>query len=163
MADSAAVRNRRYRRHKAGDHRDCLPDRDCRTGDAPGATARDAGQADGGELPDPPVPLADDGARLWFGVLGQYELAAHEREILGQAAQVLDYLAVADEKLAGGGWITEGRYGQPRISPLVEAQFRWRRQFCALLDALHLPDPDDAEVALPAGVAEIRRRGVVGG
>lgn len=134
----------------------CSPERCAAALDAvsPVVSPRVAAVDDG--LPQPPVPLADDGARLWSAVVAQYDLAPHELELLGQAAVLLDYVQFADEKLAAGGWTMPGRYtGMQVPSPWVRMQVEWRRQFAQLLAELALPDPADEDIPLPDDVPSL--------
>lgn len=152
---SSTERSRRSRKHARGDHSECDATKCLWLRSHRGAA--EAPFAAHGDLPEPPVPLADDGDRLWWAVVGQYELSATEMELLGQACVLLDYIMLADSKLAAGGWTVAGRYHQEAASPLVKLQIEWRRQFAALIAQLRLPDPASGAVELPSSVARLPR------
>lgn len=162
MPDSSTERSRRSRLHAKGVHTMCSPKR-CYAS----RTGRDEpphAEPDRSGLPEPPVRLGDDGWRMWHGVVAEFELAAHELELLAQACVVLDFIMVADARLEAEGLMAAGRYRQPVPHPLLKMQVEYRRQYAALLAQLGLSEVRLAALAgrsrpLPAGVTELPRRG----
>lgn len=161
MADSSTERSRRSRLHAKGVHELCNPSR-C-TASRTGRDEPPPAEVGREDVPEPPVPLADDGWRLWRGVLAEFDLAAHERELLGQACILVDFIMVADAKLAREGLMSTGRYHQPVPHPLLKVQVEHRRQLAALLSQLGLSDVRLEHLAshgaLPPNVTRLERAG----
>jgi hypothetical protein len=115
MADSAAVRQRRYRLHKAGDHSLCV------LGRCPDVTpivtrnmASDQGEPDCAGLGEP-------GRNLWSKVTGEMELGSLQMVLLLEACRTVDRLEQLDRQLRGEGrWLhLEGDEDQPNHFTLV--------------------------------------------
>lgn len=81
MADSCALRNRRLRAHKRGDHKLCLP-----------ANCKDAAQR--------PSDVPSRGETLWQEMRGE-SLGALERTLLQEACRIADRLDKLDRALQG--------------------------------------------------------------
>jgi hypothetical protein len=152
---SSTERSRRSRKHARNDHSECDPAKCLSLRAHRGAAAEPLAAPD--DVPPCPLPLAEDGDRLWRSVLAEYELGPHERELLAQAAQLADYIAVADARLAREGLVVDGRYHQPVPHPMLKMQVEQRRQLAQLIAHLALPDPQSGAVALPASVARLPR------
>lgn len=99
MADSSAVRTRRARRHKVGDHSLCTPGR-CSALDDPAA-----------ELPaiqptaDADTNLGDRGQALWDSVTAAWTPTPLHRELLLEACRLTDRLERLDRQLQGDAWL----------------------------------------------------------
>lgn len=95
MADSAALRARRSRRHKVGDHSLCRPDAHCRREVAPAGPPSMAGSAMG---------LGTRGQELWSqmcsSVTGPLQTA-----LLLEACRIADRLDTLDRQLHGEAWL----------------------------------------------------------
>lgn len=96
MADrTAAERQRRYRKHRAGDHSLCPPDReDCTTVTVTASVTRDAVTRD---APD----LGTRGCRLWRQLTDGAELQPAERVLAEEACRLADRLDRLDAILRG--------------------------------------------------------------
>ncbi|SDZ55277.1 hypothetical protein SAMN05216215_109715 [Saccharopolyspora shandongensis] len=94
MPESAAERQRRYRRHKAGDHGLCIPGR------CPAVTptvTRD-------NEPDR-VTLGPSGQRLWAAMTDGGPLPAMQAVLLLEACRIADRLDKLDAQLRGEDWL----------------------------------------------------------
>jgi len=99
MADSPALRAKRARRHKAGDHRLCRSD----TCDAAGSSVRDADTTVTSPV-TPSVTTGDTrGARLWAQMDEGRGLAPTHVVLLEEACRLADRLDRLDEMLSNPG------------------------------------------------------------
>src|SRR5690348_15218486 len=92
---TAAERQRKSRKHRAGDHLLCRPESLCAHPPVR-LVPRNP------ELPAPPPDLAADGCLFWNKMVAEYELE-HEPgplALLEQACRVADRLGVLDEALS---------------------------------------------------------------
>lgn len=89
MADSDALRARRARRHKAGDHRLCLPGRCDAAVEEPVTTSRDA------------VTPGSRGARLWQQMNAGAGLDPAHVVLLEEACRTADRLDKLESQLSG--------------------------------------------------------------
>lgn len=154
---TSTERSRRSRKHARGDHSECDDTKCLWLRAHRGAAAEPPAVADA-DVPECPLPLAEDGDRLWRSVLRSYELAPHEMELLAQAAQLADYIALADSRLERGPLLVPGRYSGMEVpNPMIKVQMEWRRQFAALIAQLRLPDPAAGGADLPASVPRLPR------
>ena len=110
--------------------------------------------------PRPPQSLGQAGRTLWRAILGAYELAPHEAELLRQACRVADNLARIDAALMDSDVVVEGYSGQPRSHPLLQASADQRRVLDALFRSMALPFPseDEGRRRSPAAVANAQAR-----
>lgn len=90
-----------------------------------------------------PQSLDAAGRRLWRSVLGAYDLAPAELELLRQACRVVDVLDRIDTTLMDSEMVVEGHTGQPRPHPLLAASVMQRQVLDGLLRSLALPLPDE--------------------
>ncbi|WP_199444466.1 hypothetical protein [Umezawaea beigongshangensis] len=100
MADPAALRTRRYRLHRRGDHSICVVGR-CSVVTPPVTrdTASDQREQTGG--------LEAPGRALWSEVTGAMPLTALQRVLLLEACRIVDRLDKLDAQLRGDdrGWL----------------------------------------------------------
>lgn len=99
MAQSAAEKQRRYRRHKAGDHSLCIP------GNCPAVTpdVTDDVTDDAGNEPAP--DLGRSGAWLWREMTRDGFPPPMQRLLLLEACRIADRLDRLDEQLQGEPWL----------------------------------------------------------
>lgn len=83
-----------------------------------------------------PEGLEQAGKRLWRGVTGELDLAAHEVELLRQACATSDLIAAAAAVLADEGLVCRGSMGQPVPHPMVAVLADQRRLLAALFKAM---------------------------
>lgn len=95
MADDAATRARRSRRHRAGDHSMCRPDAFCRA-----RGTRDS-SSDSGATPD---GLGAHGRELWREMRAGMASPLHVLLLL-EACRMADRLDTLDRQLQGGDWL----------------------------------------------------------
>lgn len=111
MADAPALRQRRYRRHKAGDHDLCVPGR-CPhvTEEPPGKVERHAVTAPPAEPVDPDggVVLGPTGRRIWEAMTAQGRPAPLQELLLVEACRIADRLDHLDALLRGevDAWVS---------------------------------------------------------
>lgn len=111
MPDSAALRTRRARLHKDGDHSLCKPSR------CPAVEA--AGHPHHSVTPEPPrfivsgaeADLGDRGKALWAAVCAGWQPTPLHRELLLEACRVVDRLDRLDRQLRGEDWLRFWRRG----------------------------------------------------
>jgi hypothetical protein len=101
MADSNALRTRRARRHKAGDHSLCLPERCPAVGGHEESPEPDYASEPG----DVGTGLGVRGQKLWSQVLAGWSPAPMHRELLLEACRVADRLEKLDRQLRGEDWL----------------------------------------------------------
>lgn len=94
MAESAAERQRRYRRHKAGDHALCIPGR-C-PAVTPTVTRDDEPEG---------VTLGPSGQRLWAAMTDAGQLPPMQAVLLLEACRIADRLDKLDSQLRGEDWL----------------------------------------------------------
>lgn len=100
MADSNAMRTRRHRRHRAGDHAMCDPER-CEF-----APERLASVVSLGVTPvTPPSDLGKPGRQLWDETTDIYDVPALAVPLLVEACRITDRLAMLDRQLCGEDWL----------------------------------------------------------
>lgn len=100
MADSAALRARRSRNHRKGDHSLCLPGRCKAVVEVP-------------VLSDEPEPasevrevnLGQSGSRLWRDVTAAGEFDPLRKLLLLEACRIADRLETLDRQLHGDAWL----------------------------------------------------------
>lgn len=98
-----------------------------------------------------PDGLQRAGAALRDAVLGQYDLAPHERVALIVACRQADDVARLEALLADGGMVVPGSAGQPRLSAVVGELRQGRLALAKLLSELRLPsEQGEARPASPA-------------
>lgn len=101
---------------------------------------------------------------MWRSVLGEFELAEHERLLLDQACRVADICGQLQALVTEDGPLVESRLGESRANPAL-VELRQQRQLLArLIVALRVPIGDQEEVSRPgAGRSQYRGpRGVYG-
>lgn len=99
MADSSAVRTRRARRHKAGDHSLCSPGR-CPALEQPSELPRTHPSDEAGT-----TNLGIRGQALWDAITAAWTPAPLHRELLVEACRLADRLDQLDSQLRGHGWL----------------------------------------------------------
>lgn len=160
---SGAERQRRWRRHKLGDHTLCDPERGC----------------DRSAQVEPPRPAVPEplekskrylppegyehvrgprGARLWEALSGQLAKQPVQLVLLDEACRMLDRLDRLDYVLADrSAWFTTETDDGGRVIVVVDAVLGEARQYAAAVRALLA----DISKALPKDVAE-RKGGLAG-
>jgi hypothetical protein len=110
--------------------------------------------------PRAPESLDQAGRRLWRSVLGLYDLAPHETELLRQACRVVDNLARIDAALLDSEPVTEGANGRLWPNPLLQVSADQRRVLDALFRSMALPMPGESfgRRRSPAAVANAQAR-----
>jgi hypothetical protein len=106
-----------------------------------------------------PEGLDTAGKRLWRSVTAEYELAAHELELLRQAAATADLIARAGAVLAGDDLTVEGSMGQPVGHPMIAVLADQRRLLASLFRAMGVAAGEDDAILLDPGPSAWRRRG----
>lgn len=107
MADSNALRTRRARRHKDGDHSLCLPGR------CPAAILKEATKPIVAPAPTrivadtagPEANLGPRGQELWHEVCAGWKPTPLHRELLLEACRIVDRLDRLDRQLRGEDWL----------------------------------------------------------
>lgn len=105
--------------------------------------------------PKPPPGLAAPGRRLWKAVTTDYDLAAHELQVLTEAARTVDLLAELEKIIVRDGPTVDGMHG-PRINPAATEARQQRLALARLIVALRIP-VDDA-----TGAPRTQHRGIRG-
>lgn len=106
-------------------------------------------------MTDPP-DLGLAGRDLWDSVAGPFELAAHERVLLGSAARHADLIAELEDVLAADGLVVLGSTGQPRLNGAVTELRQARLALSRLVADLALPLDESAEGVVLASPASRR-------
>lgn len=140
MPDSPAVRQRRYRLHKAGDHSECVLGRcDAVTPPVTRNTGSDQAERTGG--------LEAPGRELWSAVTGTGTLGAMQKVLLLEACRIVDRLDRLDGELRGRGeWM--------RLEPTEDDD----RTYVVIVDRA-LSEARQQATALKTIVNEIRQAG----
>lgn len=101
MADSSTQRARRHRRHRAGDHSLCLPNRcSALSPEIPGATSRRTRNVTRGQR-----QLGESGQFLWDALGADSALGPLQRQLLVEACRMADRLDTLDRQLHGQDWL----------------------------------------------------------
>src|ERR1700743_1958441 len=91
------------------------------------------------EIPAAPKGLGVAGRRLWRSVLGDFELAEHERALLAQACAVADVCGLLQAQVDADGPLMRSRLDELRAHPAL-VELRQQRQLLArLIVALRVP------------------------
>lgn len=98
-----------------------------------------------GRRPAAPSDLGQRGRRLWREVVGEYALEHHERELLAEAARVLDTLDDLAAQVDRDGTTVAGSKGQPVLHPALGEARQQRLVLSRLLAQLDLPDDDGGQ------------------
>jgi hypothetical protein len=98
MADPAALRQRRYRLHKAGDHSMCVLGRCLEV--TPPVTRHTTS-----DLREPTAGLGPAGRNLWSQVTGAGPLGPMQTVLLLEACRIVDRLDALDEQMRGGEYL----------------------------------------------------------
>jgi hypothetical protein len=130
MADSAALRVKRSKLHKAGDHALCRP----------GCLDRSPSAK-----PGEPVNLGAPGLAFWRNVTEAYELCPPEMAILERACRCLDRLARIDFIAGNSQPMVKGSRDQWRPNPVYREAVEHEKAFDALVRSLALPMLDETE------------------
>ncbi len=85
----------------------------------------------------PPTGLRAAGKRLWSDTVAQYEMTAHERELLLQACRTADSLDALQKVLDRDGVLNESSQGT-RVHPALPELRQQRVTFARLVAALGL-------------------------
>lgn len=150
---SDAERQRRSRKHRAGDHSLCDPEKRCVQGPLVVAP-----------VPTTPVSHAppDDhgfgpsGSELWRGMVG-VEMGPAHRVLLVEACRIADRLDRFHDTLAGGRWFFDRRDEDERVEVVIDQVLSEARQHALGLKALVAelePKPTAGVAAVP-----VRKRG----
>lgn len=101
MADTSTQRARRHRRHVAGDHSLCLPNR-CRalSPGLPITTSRPSRNVSTGR-----GGFEESGQQLWDAAQAELKLGALQTPLLVEACRIADRLDVLDAQLHGHDWL----------------------------------------------------------
>jgi hypothetical protein len=149
VAESAADRQRRYRRHKANDHSLCVPGR---CADVTPTVTRD-GAVDQEERG---VRLEAAGQQLWDAVTAETKLAPMQRVLLLEACRIADRLDRLDGQLRGGDWLRlEADEDRDEVIVVVDKALAEARQQATALKALvsELRQAGRSPTTKPAGEA----------
>lgn len=95
------------------------------------------------EVP-PPEHLSERAVELWTGVVDDYELGAHQVELLRRACEAADRADEARKLLEAEGLMCQDRYGQLRPHPAAAIERDSRIAEARLLRELAL-EPGPAE------------------
>ncbi|WP_342660744.1 hypothetical protein Rruber_01218 [Rhodococcus ruber] len=107
-------------------------------------------------IPKPPTGARAAGRRLWSAVLGDYELAEHEQQILREAVRTVDLIATLHAVATSDGPMQDSPQGR-RVHPAVVELRQQRVVLARLLAALNIPtESDGPSVRAPRGVYRIR-------
>lgn len=93
-------------------------------------------------LPTAPSGLSTRARRLWRAVVGEYELAASELEVLNQALGCLDRADQAGAVVTAEGVTVLDRYGTPKAHPAADVEARNRALFAAMVRQLGIKVTD---------------------
>jgi len=115
-------------------------------------------------VPRPPTGTGPAGRRLWRAVLGEYELAEHEKQLLRQACRAADVCDELSAAAAEGGPVVTSRLGEQRVNPALVELRQQQLVLARLVVALRVPLGDQGAAAGPSGARSQRRalRGVYG-
>lgn len=183
MALSDAEKQRRYRRHRVGDHSLCAPERGCGGavgGSEPPRKRRGSPPASVVEpepVPPPaavrvpgglsaPTTLGVRGQELW-DAMAEVEMGPAHKALLGETCRLLDRLDRFDRVLSGGRWffdrVSEDNPDQVEI--VVDQLVSEARQGASALKVLVAelePKPSSAAVPkqpkAPSGIASLSER-----
>jgi phage terminase small subunit len=108
--------------------------------------------------PRPPAALGTSGRRLWRAIVKDYDLAAHELELLRQACRTLDVLDQLDAVTDAEGAVVDSPQGRKANPSVVEAR-QHRLAFGRLLAALGIPADADEAAGAESGAASRQRSG----
>jgi hypothetical protein len=130
MAESAAERQRRYRRHKKNDHSLCV---EGRCDDVTPGVTRNAEPAE-----ERGVQLEEAGQKLWDAVTGEMTLGPMQKVLLLEACRIADRLDRLDGQLRGGGeWLRlEADEDRDEVIVIVDKALAEARQQATALKGL---------------------------
>lgn len=96
----------------------------------------------------PPVPrgLGSAGKSLWSSTVDEFELAAHEEQLLLQACRTADALDELQKVLTRDGVLGESSQGA-RVHPALPELRQQRMTFARLVAALGLPSGEQGDEA----------------
>lgn len=107
-------------------------------------------------IPKPPPGTRAAGRRLWSAVLGDFEPAEHEQQILREAVRTVDLIADLHAVVTADGTMQDSPQGR-RVHPAVVELRQQRVVLARLLAALNIPtESDGPSVRAPRGVHRIR-------
>lgn len=140
MALTAAQRQKRYERHKQGDHSLCDPARDC-TGTRP-ATAP-VSRPSPEPIPAAPVPppecsasrFGPRGMELWEA-MSEVQMGPAHRVLLAEACRMADRLDRFERVLSGGKWFFERRDEDERVEIVIDQVLSEARQYASALKVI---------------------------
>lgn len=135
MASTGAERQRRYRRHQAGDHGFCIP------GHCSEVTPELSDDVTAGVTHEKPR-LGPAGSELWISVLAEEDPGPMGRALLLEACRIVDRLDRLDDQLDGGDWLEIETEEGGQLTVVVDKALSEARQ---------------QAVALKGVVAEIRQ------
>jgi hypothetical protein len=153
VALTAAERQRRAKKHRAGDHSLCDPARDCRA---------EALAAD----PSSSTPRFGPRGRELFEAMADVDMGPAHRVLLAEACRLADRLDRFERVLSGGRWFFERRDEDERVEIVIDNVLSEARQHASALKAIvtELEARPRAGVAAPssrsgrAGVADLAAR-----
>lgn len=133
MADSQVVRNRRSRKHRAGDHGECIPG-NCE------AVTPEVGDDVTSAVTEPErhhrPNLGPAGSQLWLDLTSAGPVPPMQRVLLVEACRIADRLDKLDAQLRGeeSEWLTLGSLPDGRIAIVIvdKALAEARQQATAL-------------------------------
>jgi len=108
--------------------------------------------------PNPPRDLQRSGRALWRGLLAEFELEEHERQLLHETCRTRDLCDRLQVVLDQEGLMSTSSQGA-RVHPAAAELRQQRITLARLLAALNVPSGEEADAA---GVASRRVRGVYG-
>jgi hypothetical protein len=168
MADDAAMRARRSRKHRGGNHTECLPARCRDAGNVTRAVTKSVASSElaANELTpvdDAPHGLQARGCRLWRDLSGG-GLAAAQRVLLEEACRIADRLDRLDRYLAGDDWIglDEEMPGSGRLIVVVDKALAESRQQATALKALLTELRQSSSAGSRRGRPPVPGKGVAG-
>jgi hypothetical protein len=86
-----------------------------------------------------PPGLGVKGRRLWREVVGEFELAEHERSLLSEACRTADVCAQLAKVVAEEGPMAVSRLGEARPDPALVGLRQQRLLLARLIVALRVP------------------------
>ncbi|MDJ0398856.1 hypothetical protein [Rhodococcus rhodochrous] len=104
--------------------------------------------------PKPPTGTRAAGRRLWSAIVGDYELAEHELQILREAVRTVDVIDALHRVAGVEGPLADSSQGV-RVHPALVELRQQRITLARLLAALKIPT-EDPSVRAPRGVYGIR-------